>query len=196
MTETEHAVAFLGIGFMQNYYLKDPGLPSEHYTIELTWLVTLMSGILGFTYGVIGFWFCERRRKFWRIGLHRLPPSASYLMVVFIQLVMVGLNIAALLSIIFVEKDKIGDHLIWVILIVIGIGLYKSYTDCVDKRFLQQLVVWILVSELVGLYKHKKLYEDDMEGNAEKAKADIFISLPISSSSDRTRSERSPPSST
>jgi hypothetical protein len=194
--EIEFPVAFLGIGFMQTYYLKDPGLPTEHYTVELTWLMTLTSGVLGFTYGFIGFWFCERRRKFWRIGLHRISPLASYLTVVFIQLVMLGLNVAALLSIILVEKDKIGDHLVWVILVVIGIGMYKPDTNYFDKRFLQQVVVWILASELMGLYKEKRLYDNDMEANAEKAMADMFISLPMSSSSDRTRSERSPPSST
>jgi len=50
-------------------------------------------------------------------------PRQSCVMVVVIQLVMVGFTFGALLSIILVDNDKIRDHLVWVILIVISLGL-------------------------------------------------------------------------
>ena len=61
----------MGVAFLQTYYLVDQGKPTEHYTSRAAWVFTLADGLAAFTYGFLGFWLCERKRRFWRIYLHR-----------------------------------------------------------------------------------------------------------------------------
>jgi hypothetical protein len=66
-------VTFLGIGFMQTFDLEDAGLPTEHFEYRVSWIITIAQGLLAFTYGFVGTWLGERKRRFWRINLHRIP---------------------------------------------------------------------------------------------------------------------------
>jgi hypothetical protein len=41
---------------------------------DLTWIYSVVIGVVVFMYGFAGFWLCERKRKLWRISLHCTSP--------------------------------------------------------------------------------------------------------------------------
>lgn len=63
----------LGIALMQTFHSKQRE-PAEHakfaFRLKPAWILSVVEGLIVFSYGFIGFWLCERKRRFWRINLH------------------------------------------------------------------------------------------------------------------------------
>ena len=71
------AVTLMGLASMQTFQVRN--LSENPDSIDnwrlasrpdFTWIFTIVVGCIVFTYGFVGFWFTERRRKLWRIYLH------------------------------------------------------------------------------------------------------------------------------
>jgi hypothetical protein len=58
----------------RNFSKQDPESMDWHFESvpDFAWIVTGVAGLLIFLYGFLGFWLCERKRKLWRINLHRI----------------------------------------------------------------------------------------------------------------------------
>ena len=72
-------VCCMGIALIQTFHVRNssPDPTSQdnwHFTScpHLAWIATACVGLVLFFYGFLGIWLCERRRKIWRITLHRI----------------------------------------------------------------------------------------------------------------------------
>jgi len=104
-------------------------------------------------------------------------------MVVVVQALMLGLSIAAVLIIVFFESRKLGDRLIWATFVVLGFLTYEPFIPISDSRLFQAVGVSLLIYEVLGLFGHKKEYEEDME----KERSSVLAS--INSRSESTNSD-------
>jgi hypothetical protein len=72
----------MGFGLIQTFHVKNTasemadGKADWRMTSrpDFAWVLVTAAGLVVFLYGFIGFWLCERKRKLWRINLHRTPP--------------------------------------------------------------------------------------------------------------------------
>src|SRR5271170_4691031 len=71
------AVFCYGLGWMQTFHVRnydvDPNSLTNWHFFErpdLSWAYAVTVGGMIFTYGFVGFWLCERKRKMWRINVH------------------------------------------------------------------------------------------------------------------------------
>lgn len=71
----------MGVALIQTFHagnFSDDPLSQNDWHLkskpDLAWITATVVGLVVFLYGFIGFWLCERKRKLWRINLHRMPP--------------------------------------------------------------------------------------------------------------------------
>jgi hypothetical protein len=82
-------------------------------------------------------------------------------------------TVASVFCIIFLESDKVGEKLIWSTFVVSGFLLYEPVKTLSDGRLFQGLGVGLQIAELLGLFEHKKGYEEDLE----KERASVIASI-------------------
>lgn len=65
----------MGIALMQTFHAQseedDPTYVDFEFQPHTSWIITLVEGLIVFSYGFIGFWLAERKRVFWRININR-----------------------------------------------------------------------------------------------------------------------------
>ncbi len=69
----------MGLALMQTFHVKNfsddqKSMDNWHFDSlpEIPWIINIVVGVVIFLYGFVGFWLCERKRKLWRINIHRM----------------------------------------------------------------------------------------------------------------------------
>ena len=66
----------LGIGLLQTFHVAPsddiPQKADFKFRPHAAWIVTMVEGLLVFCYGFVGFWLAERKRRIWRLNIHRI----------------------------------------------------------------------------------------------------------------------------
>jgi hypothetical protein len=115
------AVLLMGIALIQTFGLAEGNTDSFSTPPDAAWLFILTEGLISFIYGFFGFWVCERRTTFWRLGLHCISiVDRSNQFPVALAITLVVFTIISGALVLVFETDKTSLKLVWSTFVVLG----------------------------------------------------------------------------